>query len=247
MEVSTARTWMNWKVSDMMRIDIISAVPALLESPLNHSIVKRAIDKKLVEIHVHDLRDHTEDKHNKIDDYPYGGEPGMVLTPQPIFSCIEELQSERKYDEILFTAPDGDVFEQEDANMLSLKQNIIILCGHYKGVDQRVRDELITREYSIGDYVLSGGEIPALAITDAVVRLLPGVLGDAGSALNDSFQDGLLEAPVYTRPSEFKGLKVPDILLSGDHKKVAEWKHEQSLKRTKERRKDLYNKFKKEH
>jgi tRNA (guanine37-N1)-methyltransferase len=230
-----------------MRIDIISAVPALLESPLNHSIVKRALDKDLVEIHVHDLRDHTEDKHNKIDDYPYGGEPGMVLTPQPIFSCIEKLQAEREYDELIFTAPDGDVFKQADANALSLKENIIILCGHYKGVDQRVRDELITKEYSIGDYVLSGGEIPALAITDAIIRLLPGVLGDAGSALNDSFQDGLLEGPVYTRPAEFKGLMVPDILLSGDHKKVAEWKQQQSEKRTKERRQDLYKKFKKEH
>lgn len=231
----------------MMRIDIISAVPALLDGPLNHSIVKRAIDKNLVEIHVHDLRDYTEDKHKKIDDYPYGGEPGMVLTPQPIFSCIEKLQSERDYDELIFTAPDGDVFEQTDANALSLKQNIIILCGHYKGVDQRVRDELITKEFSIGDFVLSGGELPAMVITDAVVRLLPGVLGDAGSALNDSFQDGLLEGPVYTRPAEFKGMKVPDVLLSGDHKKVAEWKQEQSEKRTKERRKDLYEKFKKEH
>ncbi|MEX0723172.1 MAG: tRNA (guanosine(37)-N1)-methyltransferase TrmD [Gracilimonas sp.] len=230
-----------------MRIDIISAVPALLESPLDHSIIKRALDKELVEIHVHDLRDYTEDKHKKIDDYPYGGEPGMVLTPQPIFSCIEKLQAERDYDEIIFTAPDGDVFKQADANALSLKKNIIILCGHYKGVDQRVRDELITKEYSIGDYVLSGGEIPALAITDAIVRLLPGVLGDAGSALNDSFQDGLLEGPVYTRPAEFKGLKVPDILLSGDHKKVVEWKQQQSEKRTKERREDLYKKFKKEH
>lgn len=231
----------------MMRIDIISAVPALLDGPLNHSIVKRAVDKDLVEIHVHDLRDYTEDKHKKIDDYPYGGEPGMVLTPQPIFSCIENLQSERDYDELIFTAPDGDVFEQPDANALSLKKNIIILCGHYKGVDQRVRDELITKEFSIGDYVLSGGELPAMVITDAVVRLLPGVLGDAGSALNDSFQDGLLEGPVYTRPAEFKGMKVPDVLLSGDHKKVAEWKQEQSEKRTKERRKDLYEKFKKEH
>ncbi|MBD3617061.1 MAG: tRNA (guanosine(37)-N1)-methyltransferase TrmD [Gracilimonas sp.] len=230
-----------------MRIDIISAVPALLESPLNHSIVKRAIDKKLVEIHVHDLRDYTEDKHNKIDNYPYGGEPGMVLTPQPIFSCIEQLQSERDYDELIFTAPDGEVFKQSHANQLSLKKNIVILCGHYKGVDQRVRDELITKEFSIGDYVLSGGEIPALAITDAVVRLVPGVLGDAESALNDSFQDNLLEAPVYTRPAEFKGLKVPDVLLSGNHQKVADWKHEQSVKRTKERRKDLYKKFKKEH
>jgi len=231
----------------MMRIDIISAVPALLDGPLNHSIVKRSVDKEQVEIHVHDLRDYTEDKHKKIDDYPYGGEPGMVLTPQPIFSCIEKLQSERDYDELIFTAPDGEVFEQADANALSLKENIIILCGHYKGVDQRIRDELITKEFSIGDYVLSGGELPAMVITDAIVRLLPGVLGDAGSALNDSFQDGLLEGPVYTRPAEFKGLKVPDVLLSGDHKKVDEWKQEQSLKRTKERRKDLYEKFKKEH
>lgn len=230
-----------------MRIDIISAVPALLEGPLNHSIVKKALDKDLVEIHVHDLRDYTQDKHNKIDDYPYGGEPGMVLTPQPIFSCIEKLQSERNYDELIFTAPDGEVFEQQDANALSLKTNILILCGHYKGVDQRVRDELITKEYSIGDYVLSGGEIPAMAITDAVVRLLPGVLGDAGSALNDSFQDGLLEGPVYTRPAEFKGLMVPKVLLSGNHKKVAEWKQAQSEKRTQERREDLYKKFKKEH
>ncbi|HBX66740.1 MAG: tRNA (guanosine(37)-N1)-methyltransferase TrmD [Balneola sp.] len=230
-----------------MRIDIISAVPALLDGPLNHSIVKRAVDKEQVEIHVHDLRDYTEDKHKKIDDYPYGGEPGMVLTPQPIFSCIEKLQSERDYDELIFTAPDGEVFEQADANALSLKENIIILCGHYKGVDQRIRDELITKEFSIGDYVLSGGELPAMVITDAIVRLLPGVLGDAGSALNDSFQDGLLEGPVYTRPAEFKGLKVPDVLLSGDHKKVENWKQEQSEKRTKERRKDLYEKFKKEH
>lgn len=231
----------------MMRIDIISAVPALLDGPLNHSIVKRAIDNKRVEIYVHDLRDYTEDKHRKIDDYPYGGEPGMVLTPQPIFSCIEKLQSERDYDELIFTAPDGDVFEQGDANALSLKKNILILCGHYKGVDQRVRDELITKEYSIGDYVLSGGELPAMVITDAVVRLLPGVLGDAGSALNDSFQDGLLEAPIYTRPAEFKGLKVPDVLRSGNHKKVAEWKQAQAEQRTRERRKDLFKKFKKEH
>ncbi|MEX0608694.1 MAG: tRNA (guanosine(37)-N1)-methyltransferase TrmD [Balneolaceae bacterium] len=230
-----------------MRIDIISAVPALLEGPLQHSIVKRALDKKLVEIHVHDLRDYTEDKHRKVDDYPYGGDAGMVLTPQPIFSCIEKLASERDYDELIFTAPDGELFDQQNANMLSLKKNIIILCGHYKGVDQRVRDELITREFSIGDYVLSGGELPAMVITDAIVRLIPGVLGDAGSALNDSFQDGLLEAPVYTRPAEFKGLKVPEILLSGDHKKVEAWKKEQSEKRTKERRKDLYDKFKKEH
>lgn len=230
-----------------MRIDIISAVPALLDGPLNHSIVKRAADKNLVEIHVHDLRDYTENKHRKIDDYPYGGEPGMVLSAQPIFSCIEKLKSERDYDEIIFTAPDGEHFNQDEANALSLKENIIILCGHYKGVDQRVRDKLITKEYSIGDYVLSGGELPAMVITDAIVRLLPGAIGDAGSALNDSFQDGLLEAPVYTRPAEFKGMKVPEVLTSGDHKKVERWKAEQSQKRTKERREDLYKKFKEEH
>lgn len=231
----------------MMRIDIISAVPALLEGPLDHSIVKNARDKGLVEIHVHDLRDHTEDKHNKIDDYPYGGGAGMVLTAQPIFSCIEMLTAERDYDEILFTAPDGEVFEQAHANMLSLKKNIIILCGHYKGVDQRVRDALVSREYSIGDYVLSGGELPAMVITDAIVRLLPGAIGDSSSALDDSFQDGLLEAPVYTRPATFRGLDVPEELRSGDHAKVAQWKKEQSLKRTKERRNDLYQNYKKEH
>ncbi|MFN1835553.1 tRNA (guanosine(37)-N1)-methyltransferase TrmD [Balneola sp. MJW-20] len=230
-----------------MRIDIISAVPALLQGPLDHSIVKNAIDKDLVEIHIHDLRDHTEDKHNKIDDYPYGGGAGMVLTAQPIFSCIEMLTDEREYDEIIFTAPDGKVFDQADANTLSLKKNIIILCGHYKGVDQRVRDALITSEYSIGDYVLSGGELPAMVIADAIVRLIPGAMGDSASALDDSFQDGLLDAPVYTRPNTFKGLKVPEVLLSGDPKKVTQWKREQSLKRTKERREDLYKKFKKEH
>lgn len=228
----------------MMRIDIISAVPDLLHSPLNHSIIKRAKEKGLVEIHVHDLRDYTLNKHRKIDDYPYGGEPGMVLTPQPIFSCIEQLASQREYDEIIFTAPDGKVFTQDEANVLSLKQNIILLCGHYKGVDQRVRDVLVTREYTIGDYVLSGGEIPALAITDAIVRLLPGAIGDSESALNDSFQDGLLEAPVYTRPSNFRGFKVPDVLLSGNREKQEIWKKEKAIERTKERRADLYKKFK---
>lgn len=231
----------------MMRIDILSAVPSLLDGPLNHSIVKRAKEKGLVEVYVHDLRDYTEDKHRKIDDYPYGGDPGMVLTPQPIFSCIEHLCKQRKYDEIIFTAPDGDVFDQSEANTLSLKQNVMILCGHYKGVDQRVRDMLITKEYTIGDYVLSGGELPAMVITDAIVRLIPGAIGDAGSALNDSFQDGLLEAPVYTRPAEFNGKKVPAVLLSGDRKKQEEWKHEQAVQRTKERRKDLYDKFKKDY
>lgn len=231
----------------MIRFDLISAVPALLSGPLEHSIVKRARDKGLIEIHIHDLRDFTEDKHLKIDDYPYGGDPGMVLTPQPVFSCIEWLCSERDYDELIFTAPDGQVFDQQQANALSLKKNILILCGHYKGVDQRVRDELITREYTIGDYVLSGGEIPAMAIVDAVTRLVPGAIGDAGSALNDSFQDGLLEAPVYTRPADFRGLTVPEVLRSGDPARIRDWQHEQSVKKTKERRKDLYDRFNKEY
>lgn len=230
-----------------MRIDIISAVPDLLTGPLENSIVQRAKEKGLVEIFIHDLRDYTEDKHKKIDDYPYGGEPGMVLTPQPIFSCIEHLTSQREYDEIIFTAPDGEQFNQEEANKLSLIKNVIILCGHYKGIDQRVRDVLITKEYTIGDYVLSGGELPAMVITDALVRLIPNAIGDAGSALNDSFQDGLLESPIYTRPAEFKGLEVPEVLRSGDHKKISKWKNEQSLKKTKERRIDLYEKFKKDY
>lgn len=230
-----------------MRIDIISAVPGLLTGPLENSIVQRAKEKGLVEIFVHDLRDYTEDKHNKIDDYPYGGEPGMVLTPQPIFSCIDHLTSERKYDEIIFTAPDGEEFNQQEANKLSLLNNVIILCGHYKGIDQRVRDAIITKEYTIGDYVLSGGELPAMVITDALVRLIPNAIGDAGSALSDSFQDGLLEAPIYTRPAEYKGMKVPEVLRSGDHKKIQAWKNEQSLAKTKERREDLYKKFKKDY
>lgn len=231
----------------MLRIDIISGVPDLLASPLQTSIVGRAQDKKLVEIHVHDLRDYTTDKHGKIDDYPYGGGAGMVMTAQPIFDCIEKLTNDREYDEIIFTAPDGEQFGQKDANELSIKKNLIFLCGHYKGVDQRVRDELITKEYSIGDYVLSGGELPALVMTDAIVRLLPGVLGDAESALNDSFQEDLLEAPLYTRPAEFRGKKVPEVLLSGDHKKIEEWRFEISKKRTKEKRPDLYKKFNKKH
>lgn len=230
-----------------MRIDIISAVPDLLTGPLNNSIVQRAKEKNLVEIYAHDLRDYTEDKHKKIDDYPYGGEPGMVLTPQPVFSCIEHLTSERDYDEIIFTAPDGETFDQTEANKLSLLNNIIILCGHYKGIDQRIRDVLITKEYTIGDYVLSGGELPAMVITDALVRLIPNAIGDAGSALNDSFQDGLLESPIYTRPATFKGMEVPEVLRSGNHKKIEAWKQEESLKKTKERRKDLYEKFKKDY
>lgn len=223
----------------MIRFDIISAVPALLSGPLDHSIVKRAKDKSLVDIHISDLRSFTSDKHLKIDDYPYGGDPGMVLSPQPIFDCIKHLCEQRSYDEIIFTAPDGIPFTQKEANTLSLKKNILILCGHYKGIDQRIREHLITKEYSVGDVVLSGGELPAMMIIDAIVRLLPGAIGDAGSALNDSFQDGLLEAPVYTRPADFNGWLVPDVLRSGDPKKIKAWQHEQSIKKTKSRRKDL--------
>ena len=223
----------------MIRFDIISVVPALLSGPLDHSIVKRAREKKLVDIYIHDLRRYTKDKHLKIDDYPYGGDPGMVLSPQPIFDCINYLCDQRTYDEIIFTAPDGSPFTQKEANTLSLKKNIILLCGHYKGVDQRIREYLITKEYSIGDVVLSGGELPAMMIVDAIVRLLPGAIGDAGSALNDSFQDGLLEAPVYTRPAIFNGWEVPDVLRSGDPKKIKAWQDEQSLQTTKTRRKDL--------
>ncbi|HET6528076.1 MAG TPA: tRNA (guanosine(37)-N1)-methyltransferase TrmD [Balneolaceae bacterium] len=227
----------------MMRIDIISAVPQLLESPLNHSIVGRARENELVEIRIHDLRDYSEDKHNKVDDYPYGGGAGMVMTPQPIFSCVKHLKNQREYDEIIFTAPDGVPFDQESANKLSINRNLMFLCGHYKGVDQRVRDTLITKEFSIGDYVLSGGELPALVMVDSIVRLLPGALGDAESALSDSFQDDLLEGPVYTRPAEFKGLKVPAVLRSGDHQKVKKWRFEQSLERTKQVRPDLFKNF----
>lgn len=229
-----------------MRIDIISAVPDLLQSPLNHSIIGRARKENIVNIQIHDLRNYTEDKHRKIDDYPYGGGPGMVLTPQPIFSCIEKLQKERNYDEIIFTAPDGEIFDQKSANGLSVKKNLIILCGHYKGVDQRIRDSLITKEYSIGNYVLSGGEIPALVITDAIVRLLPGSLGDSESALTDAFQEELLEGPVYTRPVDFRNMKVPEILLSGDHKKVKQWKFEKSLEWTRKKRPELFKKYKNE-
>lgn len=229
-----------------MRIDIISAVPQLLESPLRHSIVGRARENELVEIHTHDLREYSQDKHNKVDDYPYGGGAGMVLTPQPIFSCIDELTSQRDYDEIIFTAPDGESFEQKDANALSIQKNLMFLCGHYKGVDQRVRDTLITKTYSIGDVVLSGGELPAMVMVDSIVRLLPGVLGDAESALTDSFQNDLLEGPVYTRPATFRGMEVPAVLRSGDHQKVEEWRLEKSLERTKQVRPDMYEKFRNE-
>ena len=222
-----------------MRIDIITACPELLESPLNHSIIQRAKDKGLAEIYVHNLRDYTLDKHRKVDDYAFGFSAGMVLQIEPIDRCISSLTAERDYDEVIFTAPDGEPFTQKVANSLSLKQNIIILCGHYKGVDQRVRDHFITKEYSIGDFVLTGGEMPAAMMTDAIVRLIPGALGDETSALSDSFQDGLLEAGVYTRPAEYKGWKVPEILLSGHQAKIEEWLYEQNLQHTQERRPDL--------
>lgn len=214
----------------------------MLDSFINLSIVARARKKGLVEIYVHNLRDYTEDKHRRVDDYPYGGFAGMVMQCQPIDACISKLCRERHYDEIIFTTPDGEQFDQPMANELSLKENIIILCGHYKGVDYRIREHLITREISIGDYVLTGGELAAAAITDSVVRLLPGAIGDAESALSDSFQDHLLSAPVYTRPQDYKGWKVPDILLSGNEAKIAEWEQQQSFERTKRLRPDLLEK-----
>ena len=222
-----------------MRIDILTACPELLESPLNHSIVQRAKDKGLVEIYVHNLRDFTLDKHRKIDDYAFGFGAGMVLQVEPIDRAIEFLTSQRHYDEIIFTAPDGERFTQREANTLSLKENIIILCGHYKGVDHRVREALVTKEISIGDYVLTGGEMAAAIISDAIVRLIPGAIGDEQSALSDSFQDNLLAPPVYTRPADYRGMKVPEILLSGNERKIAEWEHEVALERTERLRPDL--------
>jgi len=227
-----------------MRIDIISCVPDLLESPFNHSILKRAQNKGLVEVVLHNLRDYASDKYKSVDDYAFGHGAGMVLKIEPIATCIRKLQIQRHYDEIIYTSPDGETFEQKTANQLSMKQNIIILCGHYKGVDERVRQHFITKEISIGDYVLSGGELAAAVIADAIIRLLPGVLSDETSALTDSFQDGLIAPPVYTRPAEFEGLKVPDILLSGHEAKISAWNLEQSIARTKERRPALFEKIK---
>ena len=215
-----------------MRIDILSVVPELLESPLNHSIIKRAKEKGIVEIHIHNIRDWSKDKHRKVDDYSFGGDAGLVMAVQPIFDCINELTSQRHYDEIIYTAPDAPVFNQKTANELSLKENIMILCGHYKGVDHRVREHLITREISVGDYVLTGGELPACIMTDAVVRLLPGAMGDETSALTDSFQDNLLAPPVYTRPAEFNGWRVPEVLLSGNHALIDECQEQHALERT---------------
>jgi tRNA (guanine37-N1)-methyltransferase len=223
----------------MMRIDIVTGVPKLLVSPLQESILRRAQEKNLVQIEVHDLRDYTHDKHRTIDDTPFGGGSGMILKPEPIFECVEALQKERQYDEVVFLSPEGELFNQQAANELSLKQNIILLCGHYKGVDDRVRQALITREISIGDYVLTGGELAAAVVADAIVRLVPGVLNASESALSDSFQDGLLGYPEYTRPAEFRGIKVPEPLLSGNHKEIERWRTDQRLKRTGDRRKDL--------
>ena len=222
-----------------MRIDIITIFPEMFEGPFSHSIVKRAVEKGLAEIHLHQLRDFSTDKHKKIDDYPFSGGAGMVMMIEPIAKAIEHLASEREYDEIIYTSPDGEILDQPMANKLSLYKNIIILCGHYKGIDERIREHYITKEISIGNYVLSGGELAAAIISDSLIRLLPGVLGDETSALSDSFQDGLVSPPVYTRPRVFNNWKVPDILLSGNDKLINEWKHEQSLKRTKERRPDI--------
>ncbi len=225
-----------------IRIDILSAIPKLLVSPLNESILKIAQEKKLAEIVVHDLRAFTHDKHHTLDEPPYGGGAGMILKPEPIVECIESLQAQRTYDEIIYVSADGEPFTQKIANDLSLKSNVMILCGHYKGVDERVRQTVITREISIGDYVLTGGELAALVIADAVVRVIPGVIGDGESALSDSFQDGLLDSPHYTRPPEYRGMKVPEVLLSGNHKEIAAWRDEERKKRTEERREDLIHK-----
>jgi tRNA (guanine37-N1)-methyltransferase len=222
-----------------MRIDLLSAVPELLESPLNHSIIKRAKDKGIVDIKIHNIRDYTLNKHRKIDDYAFGFSAGMVMQIEPIDRLITHLKSEREYDEVIYTAPDGEVFDQKMANSLSLKNNLIILCGHYKGIDHRIREHLITKEISVGDFVLTGGELAACIFTDAIVRLIPGAMSDEQSALSDSFQDNLLAPPVYTRPSEYNGWKVPEILLSGNQRLIEEWEHEQAVERTKRLRPDL--------
>jgi tRNA (guanine37-N1)-methyltransferase len=225
-----------------MRIDIITLHPALLEGPFSHSILKRAQEKGLAEIHLIDLRNYATNKHKNVDDYPYGGGAGMVMMVEPIANCIEDLKSQRDYEEVIYMSPDGELFDQPMANQLSLKGNLIILCGHYKGVDERVREHFITKEISIGDYVLSGGELAAAVVADAVIRLLPGVLNDETSALSDSFQDNLVAPPVYSRPAEFRGWKVPDVLLSGHEANIQQWRYEESVKRTKERRPGLLDK-----
>lgn len=226
-----------------MRFDIITVLPELLEGPFNHSILKRAQQKGLLEVHLHPLRDFAEGKHLQVDDYAFGGGAGMVMQAEPIARCIEHLQNHRDYDEVIYTSPDGLQLNQALCNRLSLTGNIIVLCGHYKGVDERIREKYITMEISIGDYVLSGGELAAAVLVDAVGRLIPGVLNDETSALFDSFQDDLLAPPVYTRPAEWRGIRVPDVLLSGNDKLINEWRHDQSLERTKSRRPDLYRKY----
>jgi tRNA (guanine37-N1)-methyltransferase len=222
-----------------MHIDIISCVPKLLESPFQHSILKRAQTKGLAMVVVHDLREYSTDKHHKVDDYAFGGEAGMVMMIEPIANCINQLKSQRTYDEIIYLTPDGERYNQSIANQLSLKTNLLLLCGHYKGVDERVREHFITREISVGDYVLSGGELAAAVLADSIIRLIPGVLSDETSALTDSFQDNLLAPPVYTRPADYQGWQVPEILLSGDHEAIADWRFEQALARTKAKRPDL--------
>ncbi len=222
-----------------MRIDILTCLPKLLDSPFSDSILKRAQEKGLAEVCVHDLRDFSNNKHKKVDDYAFGGGAGMVMTIQPIADCIAHLKEQRTYDAILYMTPDGEKFEQNTANELSLLQNIIILCGHYKGVDERIREKYIDREISIGDFVLSGGELAAAVVSDAIIRLIPGVLSDETSALTDSFQDGLLAPPVYTRPAEYQGMKVPEVLLSGHAKNIEEWRFQEAVRRTKKRRPDL--------
>jgi len=222
-----------------MRIDIVTVLPKLLEGPFSDSILKRAQEKGLAEIHVHNLRDYSTDKHKNVDDYQYGGGAGMVMSCEPLANCIDHLCAQRNYDEIIFMTPDGKLLDQSMSNALSLKGNLLMLCGHYKGIDERIREHYVTMEISIGSYVLSGGELAAAVLTDSIIRLLPGVLNDETSALSDSFQDNLLSAPVYTRPADFRGLKVPPVLVSGDFKKIDEWRMEQALQRTKARRPDL--------
>jgi len=225
-----------------MRIDILTVLPELLESPFSASILKRAMDKGLVEVHLHNIRDYATNKYKSVDDYQYGGGAGMVMSCEPIAACIDQLMEERQYDEVIYMTPDGEVLDQSMANELSLKGNILMLCGHYKGVDERIRELYVTREVSIGSYVLSGGELAAAVLSDAIIRLIPGVLSNETSALTDSFQDDLLAPPVYTRPPEFRGKKVPDVLLSGNFKKIEEWREEMAYQRTNERRPDLLKK-----
>jgi tRNA (guanine37-N1)-methyltransferase len=226
-----------------MRIDILTTLPEILEGPLTESIIKRAIKKGIIEINTHNIRDYSLNKQKKTDDYAFGGGAGMVMSPEPIARCLDSLMEKIDYDEIIFLTPDGVTLDQKIVNSLSLSKNLIMLAGHYKGIDERIRENYITKEISIGDYVLTGGELPAAILTDAIIRVIPGVLGDEASALSDSHQDGLLSPPVYTRPSEYKGWKVPEILLSGDDKKVDEWRHNQAVNRTKERSPDLYDKL----